>query len=94
MRYSAFKHTTDDWYSSYRLNNYWRGIKEPLLVEVSLLSLSTGEYRVCVWGGDDFGMERDFPSDSELRARDLFLRLLGESKIEIRHLKELGFVPA
>lgn len=41
-------------------------------VKVSLLGLSNGQIRVCVWGGDDFGLERDFPQNERQAARELY----------------------
>lgn len=41
--------TPDDWYPT-------RGGK----VKLSVLKLSSGT-RICVWGGDDFGLEKDQP---------------------------------
>lgn len=43
--------TNEDWYPNYTDN----------LIEVSLALINAGSiYRVCVWGADDFGMEKDF----------------------------------
>lgn len=43
--------TVDDWYPNF----------EKCLVRVSLLQLyPSTDWRVCVWGADDCGMERDF----------------------------------
>lgn len=45
-------YTPDDWYPNYPNNE----------VELSIINLSDGQFRVCVWGNDDFGMEKDFNS--------------------------------
>lgn len=42
-------------------------------VRVFLLRLSTGQWRVCVWGDDDFGLERDFKDRGE--AKGLFRKI-------------------
>lgn len=47
--------TTDDWYPNYPGDT----------VELSLLNLLDGEFRVCVWGADDFGLEKDFKNPKE-----------------------------
>ena len=47
-------------------------------VRVSLIGWSDGAWRVCVWGGDDFGLERDWASSSGARheARQQFDRIV------------------
>jgi hypothetical protein len=44
--------TAEDWYPT-----------DDGKVRVKLILLSTGQWRVCCWGGDDFGLEKDFPKD-------------------------------
>ncbi len=80
--YIAMK-ALDDWYPTF--DNH--------LVAVSpvfkLLGLPT-IYRVCVWGADDFGMEKDFSSKKEAEN----LRAKIKSPITAFKLKELGMHPA
>jgi hypothetical protein len=52
--------------------------------------LSDGNWRVCVWGADDDGMERDFADKDE--AFDVYWSLI--SPISHDFLKTLGFVRA
>lgn len=72
--------TSENWYPN------WEGGK----VKASFLRLRDGTYRVCVWGEDDFGMEKDF-TDRDT-AEHVFERL--PHIIFKADLKALGFVRA
>ena len=55
---SVYKETLDEWYPSFQIRN--RHIdpeQETKLVNVSFIHLITGQWRVCVWGADDYGLE-------------------------------------
>ena len=96
-RMSAFKPTTDDWYPSYRLDGWWQGKEHQTLVEVSCLELlgPEGDWRVCVWGGDDFGMELDFSGDdAQSKSTLLFLDLIAQDTITRQDLIDRGFARA
>lgn len=80
---TALKETYEDWYPP---------ITGKKCVRVRLLTLSDGKTRVCVWGGDDFGMEKDF--DDALEAERVFNACLEQDKIHRSFLKKLGFVNA
>lgn len=59
--------TLDDWYPNHTLKDHPSGLVDG--VQVSFIELMPyGKYprkwRVCVWGNDDCGMERDY-TDSE-----------------------------
>lgn len=58
------------------------------VVEVSLLHLTTFEWRVCVWGGDDLGMERDFSADKKQEAQELYEKLTDNTTMYA--MKKLG----
>ena len=88
----VFKLTSDDWYPSYKLDGYHNGRKDPQLVEVSHLKLTNGQYRVCVWGADDAGM--DFDTKSGNKALRVFLTVINWDDVTRAKLKELGFIPA
>lgn len=60
------------------------------MVQVSIMESSTGRWRVCVWGGDDFGLELD--TDDEHEARRLFDRI--NHLVTIADLRSWGFVDA
>ena len=87
IRCDVFKRTSDHWHPN------WPGS----LVKVSFIplgppSVRRTEWRVCVWGHDDYGMERDLPSEEE--AWELFLWVIKLSDVTQAGLKEKGFVIA
>ncbi|MEA1973164.1 MAG: hypothetical protein U9N34_07725 [Candidatus Cloacimonadota bacterium] len=57
-------------------------------VELSLVDIKDGEYRVCVWGNDDLGLEKDFDNLGEAEYLFELLDRLPDITIEI--LKENG----
>ena len=91
----CFKLTLEDWYPSYKLDSWYKGKERGSnLLEVSLLKLITGEHRVCVWGNDDFGMEKDFPTDKYEDALQDYLLILKQEYVYKSFLKNLGFQAA
>jgi hypothetical protein len=72
--------TPDEWHPCYPQNK----------VEVSTMPLTDGKFRVCVWGTDDFGMERDYETAKEALA--VYASI--QSPVTIKGLKTLGFVPS
>ncbi len=90
MRTSFFKETEDDWYGNYKIADDARHVDKKY-VEVKLLSLgpSHTEFRVCVWGNDDCGMERDFKTLSE--AITHFNSLAHLARINKQDLLDLGY---
>lgn len=94
MRIDVFKRTTDDWCGNYKIEGDCRVNG---LVNVSMCQTgpnpknNDGEFRVCVWGNDDLGMERDFGNDETL-AMSVFMQVIGWEDVTINRLKtELGF---
>ena len=87
---SCFKRTNDDWCPSYDNN----------LVEVTFTQTGPapqdgkGEWRVCIWGADDFGMEKDFPNSKRIDALLLFYRIVEWKFVDIDELKNHGFKSA
>lgn len=59
-RLTIFKEVPEDWYSNYKIKD--DGRYQGKYVSISLLQLNVKEtpWRVCIWGNDDFGMEKDF----------------------------------
>lgn len=57
--------TSEDWYPTVSSQ-----------VRVSFLCLddttAPTQWRVCVWGGDDYGMEIDFPKTEKIRAQRVY----------------------
>lgn len=98
MRIDVFKRTSDDWYSSYELSQWNKGVEHQRLVEVSFTQTGPdpkhggGEYRVCVWGGDDCGMECDFTD--EAKAWCCFLEVIRLEDVTMAALRERSFVGA
>lgn len=54
-----------------RTNESWYPTKDGQ-VQVSFMALTDGQWRVAVWGGDDFGLEKDFPHAERHEAQALF----------------------
>lgn len=96
MRVEVFKPTQDDWYGSYNINGYYRGVKDPMMVEVifngNIGNAADPCWRTCVWGTDDCGME--FDCDTEAEAWNKFLQVIGMKFVNMVDLKNLGFVSA
>ena len=96
MNVDVFKRTTSNWYGNYKVKDDCR-VSD--LVEVSFTQTGPnpkqhqGEYRVCVWGNDDCGMEKDFADDEEL-AWNCFLQVIGMDDATQDKLKILGFIRA
>lgn len=61
-------------------------------VKVSLLQLKDNTWRVCVWGEDDFGLERDYPTKKFVKARTLYKKIKDWTTKE--EMKRLGMYPA
>jgi hypothetical protein len=96
MDIDVFKRTTDDWYGNYKIQSDAR-VSD--VVEVSFTTTGPnpkqhqGEFRVCVWGNDDCGMEKDFADDEEL-AWNCFFQVIGLDYVNKDSLRSLGFVSA
>lgn len=93
-RITVYKETHDDWHPSYTVHG-WDDLK---LVTVSFTQtgpnpdVGDGEWRVCVWGEDDCGMERDY-SDKSL-ALAMFNKVIQWEFVDMSDLKKHGFVSA
>lgn len=81
---AVYKPTRDDWYGNYPGN----------MVEVSLVFLndpsdiSEYKFRVCIWGNDDYGMEKDFTSYTDALSEYMFvlsMRSVEKSTLDKRH---------
>jgi hypothetical protein len=89
MKGFEYRPTKDDWCPNFDNN----------LVRVTLHTcmVNNGKmwHRVCVWGDDDCGMEKDFHGkETKKDAVKLYKYLLSLPHIEKKILKGLGFVPA
>lgn len=85
-RIRVFKRTNDNWYPSYQIQNDCR-VKN--LVEVSFIQLDDVTFRCCVWGADDFGMEKDDTNESIIW--NLFLQVISWETVDKSKLEEFGF---
>ena len=89
---TVFKLTDEDWHPSFQMNGYYRGIQDPKLVKVSVFQMSSGDWRVCVWGADDFGMEHDYTGhNAGVHAMAMFNHLIALDKIRVTDLDHNGF---
>lgn len=97
IRIECFKKTSDDWYGNFKIADDVRH-KDKKYVHVSLLSLGPDAiygHRVCVWGNDDCGMEKDFIEEfTESQAWELYMDLCCQSVITKDYLISRGFVHA
>lgn len=89
-RISVFKPTQEDWHPAWQLTSWWRGKRGQRLVEVSFLELLDGEWRVCVWGADDHGLE--FDSEDRVIIWALFKAILHLPYVTHEWLTTQGFV--
>lgn len=99
MRVEVLKLTQDDWYGSYELTGYYKGLEKPMVVEVIFNGNITAYnpksepvWRTCVWGNDDCGMEFDCATEAE--AWNKFLQVIGMDYVNRDRLIALGFVSA
>lgn len=76
---SIYKYTSDDWYPAFEMP----------CVEVKLQPISDGSHRVSVWGADDFGMFKDF--ETQTQARSMFAIIQRLTDVKQKDLKKLGF---
>jgi hypothetical protein len=99
MRVEVLKPTEDNWCGSYKIQDWYNGVREQMFVEVIFNGNITAYdpklapvWRTCVWGIDDCGMEYD--CDNETQAWNMFLQVIGMKFVNRQALKDLGFVPA
>ena len=98
---NVFKRTDDSWYPSYQLysgNGDDNETRNMMLVEVTFMKLADDQiaddkcWRVCIWGEDDCGMEKDYISYNN--AWDDFITILQMERVNRIELRELGFYSA
>ncbi len=90
-RCDVYKKTSDDWYPPYSVPH------GPPLVRVTFTKLVSAQHhkhhwRVCVWGMDDCGVEKDFVCQVEAWA--CFLGVIALDDVTKTALKEIGFINA
>ena len=90
----VYKPTKEDWHGSFRIQ--WQG--EVMLVRVSTFPMRPWSgnlkklWRVCVWGDDDCGMEKDFLHPDE--AKRAFDYIVGLEYVNRIDLFNIGFQSA
>lgn len=94
-RAECWKKTEDNWIPSYGLADLGAWITGNVRSEMVRVSLyppyeGTGLTRVCVWGADDFGMERDFSEATD--AQRIFLHIIQLPFVNQADLLKLNFV--
>lgn len=96
-RIEVLKPTQDDWYGSYNVEGHYNGIKNQMCVEVVFNGNISSpkevpEWRTCVWGNDDCGMEFDCSTEAECWNK--FLQVIGMKFVNRAELSRIGFVSA
>lgn len=81
-RKSIFIPTPDDWYPTF----------DDGTVRCSFVKLSDGNYRISVWGNDDFGLEKDSADLTTMRL--LWRKISKMAIITQQQLYDLGFINA
>ncbi len=89
MRCDVFKKTSDDWHPPYSAS-YGMTLVRVSLIKLITLPHHEHHWRVCVWGMDDCGMEKDFVGETGAWA--CFLEVIGLEDVTMVALKARGFV--
>lgn len=74
IRCEVFKETKEDWYPAYKIEHDLR--YEGFVMVAFLELVPSGEWRVCIWGQDDYGLERDFPPHERMKAWEVFVDII------------------
>lgn len=84
-----FKPTTDDWCPNFD------GNKVRVRIMCNMEHNGKIWHRVCVWGMDDCGLERDFFGISQEKdALEVYARVMNLDFVNFAPLKEMGFKSA
>lgn len=78
--------TKEDWSPSFHPGKYGNP-HNCLALHVSFYKLSDGQYRVCVWGADDYGM--DFDHNDKDVVEEIYNKV--GDYTTIKDLEEMGF---
>lgn len=86
--------TEEDWYPSFKFDGWHRidGYKDSYLLRLFLLELKDGTYKVGVWGSDDYGLEREYPTDKLKDALEMFMLILEQEYMTRKFLMDHGFL--
>ncbi len=90
-RVEKMKFTDDDWCPSYEHNM----VCVSLITDMKEFNGEGVWHRVCVWGEDDCGMEKDFfGEDQRVDAENCFAKVINLQRVNRSDLKAMGFVSA
>jgi len=92
MLVEVFKATSEDWFPSYKLDGGRISLVEVSFTQTGPKPPYQGSWRVCVWGGDDCGMDMDFSVEAE--AWNCFLQVIGLTDVTRKALAGIGFSSA
>lgn len=84
-----YRPTKDNWYPNFKNNR--------VRVTIHTFQKYQGKiwHRVCVWGSDDCGMEKDFHGKKTIKqALELYNYLIKSPSVERKTLENLGFIIA
>ncbi len=91
---TTFKSTTDNWYLNF-LNDR---VEVSLFLNERDIGSDGSSYiwhRVCVWGEDDMGMEKDFfGKETGEQAESLYNQIINLPEVNRDDMKALGLVDA
>jgi hypothetical protein len=83
----VLKQTDDNWGPSFKVEG-----AHLKFVEVSLLKgPHKSGFRVCAWGDDDYGLEKDFTYAERGHAVQHFIQIISLEKVNVDILKKMGF---
>ena len=85
---TIFKEVKEDWYGNYNIADDARYTGK--YVSIRTAKLADYIFRVCVWGNDDFGMERDYESEDD--ALLMFRACVETNELTKRFLIDHNFV--
>lgn len=87
MKIEVYKETDENWFGNYEIDD--KKLVKVMFTQTGPFPPDNGEWRVCVWGTDDFGMEKDFIDHDE--AMKCFQTVIQFDKIKQMELIRLGF---
>jgi len=93
MRVDVFKRTSDCWYPEYECD-YVGGLVEVSFTKTGPVGCTEPHWRVCVWGADDIGMEKDFDYHHRETAWACFLEVVKLEDVTVKSLQKMGFISA
>lgn len=91
---TVYVQVCEPWYGNFHISQDKRH-EHDLLIRVSLLELMHPHgWRVCAWGNDDFGMERDYAPDQRDQALALYQQIVSTQMPTQAQMREWGMIHA